>query len=138
MDAQAIFNAVATHLFRQGKPAYSFDEHACMYRTPDGLKCAVGCLIPDELYTPLMEFQAAGNLITYASVRGYQLPEFIEANARLLRELQEVHDDPDNCHDADRSKGFNTERLIARLTRVATKHKLDTSVLDAFILGEPA
>lgn len=52
MNAQETFNKVAEHLLRQGKKA---KDHAAQgpitngwrYRTPDGLSCAVGCLIPD-------------------------------------------------------------------------------------------
>ena len=29
--------------------------YSCRYRGPDGTACAVGCLIPDELYDPLIE-----------------------------------------------------------------------------------
>lgn len=36
----------------------------CMYRTADGHKCAVGCLIPDEEYTCHMEGGIAGELIS--------------------------------------------------------------------------
>ena len=48
MTAQEIFNIVALHLFKQ--QAGSFDEEYshCLYRNEDGLKCAIGCLIPDD------------------------------------------------------------------------------------------
>lgn len=35
----------------------------CMYRTSDGHKCAVGCLIPDEEYAPHMEGATACHLL---------------------------------------------------------------------------
>jgi hypothetical protein len=54
MTHQEIFNKVARHLLVQNKEAMD-DKLTCMYRNDDGLKCAIGCLIPDELYTPDIE-----------------------------------------------------------------------------------
>jgi len=34
----------------------------CMYRSSEGLKCAIGCLIPDELYDPKYEGVQVKNL----------------------------------------------------------------------------
>ena len=53
MKKQEVFNKVAAHLLAQGKPALKGED--CVYRSKDGLKCAIGCLIPDENYTPEME-----------------------------------------------------------------------------------
>ena len=49
MNAQEIYNTVRDHLLKQG--ARSASAHGCEYRNDDGLKCAVGCLIPDEMYS---------------------------------------------------------------------------------------
>ena len=54
MTEQEIFDTVLEHLRKQGKAALSA-EGDCTYRGPDGTACAVGCLIPDELYDPLIE-----------------------------------------------------------------------------------
>lgn len=45
---QAIFNQVYTHLLTQNEKCE--DENGCAYRNEQGLKCAVGCLITDEVY----------------------------------------------------------------------------------------
>ena len=51
MNRQKIFNTVRDHLLKQGEKAERFDQfHGdvnCVYLAPSGLKCAIGCLIPD-------------------------------------------------------------------------------------------
>jgi len=51
---QAWFNTIYLGLNSQGFRQSSNDD-ICMYRGPDGLKCAVGWLIPDDQYTSDME-----------------------------------------------------------------------------------
>jgi len=58
MNNQQIFDHVKEFFLKQGKP--SINIHAagggtCKYKTSDGLKCAVGCLIPDDKYTSSIE-----------------------------------------------------------------------------------
>lgn len=43
--AQEIFDTVARHLHKQGVQALDASGNGCLYRTPAGLRCAVGCLI---------------------------------------------------------------------------------------------
>lgn len=50
---QEELDAVVQHLYKQGRPAA--EDGTCKYRTADGLMCAVGCRIPDEAYSPLMD-----------------------------------------------------------------------------------
>jgi hypothetical protein len=62
MTKQEIFDHVLTHLRKQGKPAINetdSGEDICAYRTDDGLKCAVGCLIPDDKYNEDLEGRSA-------------------------------------------------------------------------------
>ena len=88
MAEQEIFDTVAQHLLTQGEKAT--DGVTCRYRTPSGLKCAVGCLIPDELYKPEMESLNAWALIP--RVRN-ALPGVSQDDADFLGGLQELHDD---------------------------------------------
>lgn len=58
MTKQEIFDRVATHLLTQGRRSDADDgegKRECLYRGPNGLKCAVGCLIADEHYTVAVE-----------------------------------------------------------------------------------
>lgn len=86
MNDQEIFDTVAEHLFRQGTRAYDVDQ-GCLYRGPNGTKCAVGCLIRDNDYTPKME-----NKSVYALEEDGLLPEYLTKNVKLMSSLQMVHD----------------------------------------------
>lgn len=56
MNRQEIYDKVKAHLLTQGKKSEAKTiSGQCLYRSPDGLQCAAGCLIPDELYDPEME-----------------------------------------------------------------------------------
>lgn len=55
LDRQKTFDTMLAHLRQQGKPAVVHGTTSCRYRTSDGLKCAVGALIPDENYDPSIE-----------------------------------------------------------------------------------
>lgn len=53
MNRQEIFDKVVTHLYKQGKPCRN--ENGCLYRDNEGNSCAIGCLISDENYNPIIE-----------------------------------------------------------------------------------
>jgi hypothetical protein len=84
MTNQQVFNKVIRHLRRQGKAAVV--DGVCAYRASDGSKCAVGCLIPDELYHPYMEGVQADK---------EEMPKFLRllgVDVRLAKRLQCLHD----------------------------------------------
>jgi hypothetical protein len=87
---QEIFDRVAAHLITQGKQA--MDEGSCAYRGANDTSCAVGCLIPDDLYLSSMENRTFTQL-----VRNYPRLEevFSPESYPLLRELQSLHDNTD-------------------------------------------
>jgi hypothetical protein len=87
MTNQEAFDRVVRHLLKQGRKAADSDG-VCRYRGPDGTSCAVGCLIPDEEYSPLME----GKAVDSASMRQRMPPSLVDLNERLLLSLQRVHD----------------------------------------------
>ena len=63
MHKQEIFDTIVAHLRNQGKKAANGStvegrgQLQCKYRSDDGLKCAVGYLIPDDRYAKEMEGQ---------------------------------------------------------------------------------
>ena len=87
MTEQEIFDKVVTHLFAQGKPAKDIDGEGCMYRAPDGCKCAVGCLIPDDIYHPRMEWNDIRKIVLHYSELQNLLPHL-----PMLMALQNIHD----------------------------------------------
>src|SRR5581483_1310933 len=112
--AQDIFNTVALHLFTQGRPS-SCKGGYCYYRGPNGMKCAVGALIPDENYYAGMEGK---------SVSGITLPAHLNAHRPLLHELQAMHDNTACNEDGT----YKLENLKSLLAVCAQKHGLDSKV----------
>ena len=87
MTKQTIFNKVVRFLREQN--AQSKDLGACKFRSKDGLKCAVGCLIPDKNYIPKMDEQCRS---AYMLNDIGLLPAHLEPYIGFLSELQTVHD----------------------------------------------
>lgn len=118
MTNQEVFNKVVTGLRAQGKPSVVMNTHGsntCVYRNPDGLKCAVGMLIPDKQY------------ISYLDNGDISLSEVIEAvpalqdiDSGLLSILQRTHD---NASDNYELNGFMTD-LESGFQRVAKIYNL--------------
>ena len=82
---QEIFDFVVNHLRLQGKKP--LNEHGtCAYRGENNRKCAAGCLIPDDSYSPDMEGEAWGSGV---ATRDLSL-EIGFVN--LVTDLQVVHD----------------------------------------------
>lgn len=116
MNSQEIFDKVAEHLLTQNCRSVKKDAlgmYPCVYRTTEGLKCAIGCLIPEELYDPLMEGLPVETLL-----RGFiELREYVP-EVSLAKSLQTVHDlhPPEAWRD--------------ELKSVAWQYRLSTVVLD--------
>lgn len=53
MTPQETFNIVKEHLLKQ--QCRALGRGGCAYRGAEGRKCAIGCLIPDDKYTPDLE-----------------------------------------------------------------------------------
>lgn len=118
MQARDIYLTVLRHLALQGKPAIGPDGTMCMYRTEEGLKCAVGCLIPDEFYKKEME----GNIyhlfrFSSAFLKDYSFLISLRPHINLLKALQRVHDCPENWdnHKNGLVKGFELIGLMIGL-----------------------
>jgi hypothetical protein len=87
MNQQEIFDAVTQHLLTQNAQARAGGR--CVYRGKNGLRCAIGGILPDLLYVPSMEGRTALSLMeNYPKVAEY----FGADNTQFLDGLQEVHD----------------------------------------------
>lgn len=104
MTAQEIFDTVLEHLREQGKAAAT-DDGSCRYRGEGGTSCAVGCLIPDELYDHRIEGLSVVQIVgtVMPEHRRHQAQALPPVLARiknhigaehlpLLCELQDAHD----------------------------------------------
>jgi len=113
MNAQQVFDKVATHLLTQKKRAVvNADFERCMYRAPAGRKCAAGCLITDRNYRKEME----GKTIDLVA-RLFKLPQFFQKHRSLIQDLQMVHD------------VYQPNEWRSSLRRVAESHNLNTDAL---------
>lgn len=111
MDRQAIFNKVKAHLLAQNARALN-SYGLCMYRTEDGKKCAIGCLIPDDKYAHEMEQRPFSNLNTQRVLEEVFGRQFENKDNKLLADL--VH-----CHDS-----FQPNDWKQRLEDIASRHDL--------------
>lgn len=99
MTPQEIFTKVKAHLLKQNARSMAHvtvDGDAaldCAYRGDNGTMCAVGCLIPDQLYRRSLE----GWSVDKAPVFGVLVTAGVLTlqggkSLQLLRDLQAVHD----------------------------------------------
>lgn len=88
MKRQAIYDTVRTHLLKQNEKAM---QKGCVYLTPDGLKCAIGCLIPDGHPGQTMRIGVEGLMRAHPDLA--ELWEVDNQEDRsLLARLQSIHD----------------------------------------------
>lgn len=130
LTMQQTFDKVSRHLFKQGRPSVSIGG-TCLYRGPNNTRCAVGCLIPDELYQKKMDcgfavqslFNEWPNLWEQFDMEGRSFDDW----RVFLRDLQRVHDsNPKWSGDAER---FDEGKLRSDLENITINFKLDASVL---------
>jgi hypothetical protein len=97
---QDIFNRVAKHLLTQnaravtmrftGATGDSSSIPVCRYRTPEGLRCAIGCLISDESYSSALEGHSATDDGVLEALEASGVP--MRGLGFSLRDLQDIHD----------------------------------------------
>lgn len=109
-DPQVLFDIVAKHLLKQNERSENEDSE-CLYRGPRGLKCAAGCLIPDDSYHESMEHISWHALI-------YSKHPVPKQHVNLISELQVIHDTQ------------RPLRWIVELRKLAVRMDLNTLVLD--------
>lgn len=106
LTMQEIFDKVVNHMLTQGKRSAVqrpyLTSQACLYRGPDGLKCAVGCLIPDSEYSTAFDDPdintGVAQLLAVMPKFGSALREGgVDTDDRrivsMLASLQNVHDE---------------------------------------------
>ncbi len=103
MNRQEIFDRAATHLLKQMKKSTRNDT--CLYRGPRKTSCAIGCLIPDELYSKEFEGRAVGAFLvkvinaanydeeTLEKAMGINKLLNVSKQENFLAQLQYIHDD---------------------------------------------
>ena len=101
LTKQEVFDKVATHLLTQMEQSrseaakgFSKEPTGCAYRGDGGKMCAVGCLIPDDIYDEEMEGKISYSLF----YDFYKFRELFDTSVpateitALLSALQKIHD----------------------------------------------
>ena len=94
------FQKVADHLLTQGRKSVTVVSSLCQYRVKakDGtmLKCAIGCLIPDDLYEGAMDPPQTGlsvwNLLHSYPKLAVAIGVDLDKDMMFLQGLQAIHD----------------------------------------------
>lgn len=84
------FLNVKKHLLGQGERAQKANG-TCMYKTEDGLSCAVGCLLTDITYNKVFEGESVDDPRVLQALCKEGYPTEKEA-CDLYLELQHIHD----------------------------------------------
>ena len=116
MTKQEIFDKVVRALIEQGRPSVDPITGFCLYRGPDGVKCAAGFLIPDERYQAIFEDQDIYSLADWGAFDDY--------DADLMDLFQSLQ----HAHDNAASRTINPDKwvhlFLKNAARVAHEHEL--------------
>lgn len=113
LTEQELFDVVITHLINQKEKSID-SEGNCAYRGVNGLKCAAGILISDDIYKPFIE---GLNWLTVVSK--LNLPS---KHQDLIQDLQNLHDDCMEDYE-------NNIKSIAKKYKLEYKHLFNVSTL---------
>ena len=114
MTPQEIFDKVVDHAKRMTKKSTDNTLIKCLYRTPNGNRCFIGALIPDDMYDSQME----GCISIMKSYLPLEMNLWFGDNMVLLRDLQSIHDRVDRY------------AWLAALTNIALYHNLNPASLE--------
>jgi hypothetical protein len=139
-DMQSVFDFIVRHLFKQSKRAIG--RFGCAYRVPDtDLKCAIGCLIPDDLYVKDIEggvmrvsyvphrTKSDDSLVKIFQEIGFSVGSGVMKKSvmvRFLCDMQKIHDDYVSW---ENKVGPLSELGISSLQTVCNKFGLKDTVL---------
>ncbi|HIA02597.1 MAG TPA: hypothetical protein EYN66_11915 [Myxococcales bacterium] len=112
MNTQQAFNFIIAHLRKQKDRAVS-KTGACVYTTPEGTSCAVGCLIQDIKLSDKQNTCASAELIRENPEVQSRLEDI---DTRFLANMQTLHDRQSYYG----KKGFTSrgEREIKRIANL--------------------
>ena len=86
IEAQELYDFIVEAIVKQGRPSIGYNAR-CLYRGPDGLKCAAGHVIPDSMYSKKME-----NSDIFQMFETGLLPRSLVPHRDLIKRLQYLHD----------------------------------------------
>lgn len=122
MTPQQIFDTIAVGLIEQGMRS-SDESGNCLYRGPNGLKCAAGMILPDDCRPQDYEGYGFRETLWQMQGEGLSVPEYVRNNVPLISTLQTVHDNPESWE--------NLTVLADKLTTVAESFHLNAAAVEA-------
>jgi len=127
---QMIFDFVAHHLLSQREQSLN-NADECEYHRKDGIKCAIGCAIPDARYSRALEGISLSAVLD--KMHGHM--ESTKGSQRyiLLLSLQRIHD-LDFIRSTMRRRFLNEELVkvwVRKLRALAELFDLSASVVDS-------
>lgn len=120
-STQDVFNHVVNHLLTQKEKSVN-SRGDCMYRGLNGLKCAAGCLIADDEYSPKMEYRTWFHLMNGGAFRiGNDELMITTEHYDLIHTLQTIHD----RHEPDEWKEVLRELCANHMLEWEYEEKVD-------------
>jgi len=118
---QETFDFIVKHLAEQKKAARNYST--CLYRTPDGRSCAVGCLLSDEvaIKCDARSWDSSIDKVWDDAKAELILSDKDECGAiEFYQKMQNAHDDSSNA-----------DELRQRLNSIADLYLLDNSCVSS-------
>ena len=110
MSLQEIFDKSVGGVLAQG--GLGMRHGVCLYRAPDGKRCAVGQLLDDGVYSPSFEALPLRSIVS-------RLPPSLGRQVDLLNKLQIAHD-----------ASYGLADFASTAAKLAAKLNLNTKVID--------
>lgn len=128
---QQLFDRAVAGLANQGfQQSLDETQDTCAYRGSEGMRCAMGHVLPDDKYRPEFEGKNAKDLMISHTVGDepeltvYDLLQVPVSEARQVDEHEIINFlyELQNCHDSVYS--LNAEGMKHELRRLADEHEL--------------
>lgn len=122
ITAQQILDAnFQWFIIEQHPPSMGKGSDSCVYRGPNGLKCGIGLVLPDELYVERMDLEGMNSTIAQVLGEYPGVAEFFDGvPVQFLTDIQHAHDFSSD----KRTLNEFREEFIWRLKAVAATHQL--------------
>lgn len=128
LDRQDVFDVIAWRLLFQNARARAADGIKNLYRSPDGKRCAIGWIMPDDVYAPEFESKGIREIAAYLAEtdEGKEFAAFVAAHVSMLCDLQGLHD------------AYRPDEWPNRLHLIAQKYDLSETVIERMCDTRPS
>lgn len=133
MTNQEVLNKIWNYfLVENNRPGWDFDSGSCNYLTPEGGKCAVGCLFSDEELKLILDTDRNRNdLPTLFKFLGKEnFPSLQGISEEFLKEIQLCHDaaaeyNLDDIEDCDNFRDSFEQRVRTLISKSSTLYNIE-------------